>query len=129
MSETALTVSFDDLIKALDLLHEVFWDIKSVSGTIANGSFVSYSVIEQLRDSWNKMSKSRECTQRLHSVDENVQLAMGCVNDAKSMIESLIAWNSELTPHAQFSIRLALLNGLEEVKRSLTKLESIAFGI
>ena len=58
MSEETLTVSYDDLIGALDLLHEVFWNVKSVSSIIAGGNFSSYSVIEQLRDSWNKMSKS-----------------------------------------------------------------------
>ncbi len=106
-----LLTAISHLYKSLKLIGEAR---KRISEGVFDGVFTS----SDLAEGWFQVNSCRIYTETSIIIDEYLQPAMGLINDAKSMIDSLMAWGLGLTPNAKMNI----LSCLEEA-------ESVIFAV
>ena len=100
-----LLTAIGHLYKSLNLIGEAR---KRISEGVFDGVFTS----SDLAEGWFQVNSCRIYTETSAIIDEYLQPAMGLINDAKSMIDSLMAWGLGLTLNAKVNI----LNCLEEAE-------------
>lgn len=92
-----LTTAAGHLNTALELLVGI--NDKLIDGLI---NFMDF--IEELSTVWNEINKCRIYTQGSVYFEDLLIPAMGFVNDAKLMLESLVHWNLGMTLYGKISI-------------------------
>lgn len=99
-----LALSQEQLVETISYLYEALEALESVTKEIESGAMRGIAISEKLAEAWFKVN----CC-RLH-IQEDVNLedlnleAMGLINDAKCMMESLITWKKGMTPRGKLCI-------------------------
>ena len=105
MSDLRLTS--DELRKAIGHLVEAKRLVAKCEGNIGKGFLMGNNVLDDLRDAWYQVNCCRLYTQSSVDLENCTQTAMGNINDAREMMDSLIHWGKGLTPYGGLSIMFA----------------------
>jgi len=112
-----------DLFSAVDHLVKAVRRLEECRVAMEEGLFDDL-LIQKLEESWNEVNLCRVHTEKILFFEELLIPAMGEINDAKSMMESLIAWKLGMTRPAYFSIMGCLTNALEGIRPCIEELSS-----
>lgn len=106
------------LNKALELLT-------FVNNEIVDQAMDSMDVIEKLSAAWDEVNNCRAYTEEIVDLEDLLIPAMGLVNDARLMFESLIYWRLGMTAHGRISILTSIRGAISEgIGPVILKLES-----
>ena len=99
-----LELSKVQFLEAIENLYEALKILDSVRKEIESGAMRGMVISENLAEAWYKVNCCRLHTQEDVNLEEFTLEAMGLINDAKCMIDSLLSWNKGMTRQAYFSI-------------------------
>lgn len=126
MSDLRLTS--DELRKAIGHLVEAKRLVAKCKGSIGKGFFIGNNILDDLRDAWYQVNCCRLYTQSSVDFENCTQTAMGNINDAREMMDSLIHWGKGLTPYGGLSIMLACSEAQANIHVVHTELEHMLSG-
>ncbi len=116
MTPENLFAAIEHLCKAATLLDECRLSMEE-------GVF-DESLAKRLEEAWNEVNHCRVYTEKILFIEELLIPVMGEINDAKSMFESLTAWNLGMTPAGFNSIMGCLSIALSGIQPCLDELSS-----
>jgi len=99
-----LALSRVQFLEAIENLYEALKLLESVRKEIESGAIRGMVISENLADAWYKVNCCRIHTQVDVNLEEFTLEAMGLINDAKCMMDSLLSWKKGMTRQAKFSI-------------------------
>ena len=99
-----LALSRVQFLEAIENLYEALKLLESVRKEIESGAIRGMVISENLADAWYKVNCCRIHTQVDVNLEEFTLEAMGLINDAKCMMDSLLSWKMGMTRQAKFSI-------------------------
>jgi hypothetical protein len=99
-----LKLSLEELHEAIEYLYEALEILKSVLKEIENGSIRGMETSERLAEAWYKVNCCRLHTEPDVNLEELNLEAMGLINDAKCMMDSLMSWRKGMTLHGMINI-------------------------
>jgi hypothetical protein len=111
----------DHLVKAAGILEEC--------RTAIHEGLFDEPLIQKIEESWNEVNLCRVHTEKIPFIEELLIPVMGEINDAKSMMESLVAWKLGMTRQAYFSIMGCLSDALEDLRSCIGELSSWDRGV
>ena len=133
-----LALTRQQLIEAIGYLYEAVETLESVGKEIESGGVRGTVISEKLAEAWFKVNCCRLHTQDDVNLEDLNLEAMGLINDAKCMMESLINWKKGMTRQGKLcildSISLAagnlfvVLCELEEWLKQITEEPKISEG-
>lgn len=112
------------LMKAIDHLYKSLDLIEGAKKRISRGAFDGVFTSSDLAEGWFEVNSCRIYTEALVMIEEYLQPAMGLINDAKSMIDSLIAWGLGMTPNGKMHILSCLEEAESAIRTVLEEMES-----
>lgn len=116
LTPSDLFSAVEHLVKAARILEECR---EAMEGGLFDESF-----IQKLEESWNEVNLCRVDTEQILFIEELLIPTLGEINDAKSMMESLIAWKLGMTRAAYFSIMGCLTNALSGLRPCIEELST-----
>jgi hypothetical protein len=122
--ETMPELTADQLLEAIEYLYEALRIMKSVLQEIERGAMRGLEISERLETAWFQVNCCRIYTQADVKLEELNIEALGLINDAKSMIDSLICWQKGMTPHGKLYITRSIRSAGANLNLVLTELES-----
>ena len=99
-----LALSRVQFLEAIENLYEALKLLESVRKEIESGAIRGMVISENLAEAWYKVNCCRIHTQVDVNLEEFTLEAMGLINDAKCMMDSLLSWKKGMTRQAKFSI-------------------------
>ena len=99
-----LELSRVQFLEAIEYLYEALKILESVRKEIESGAMRGMAISENLAEAWYKVNCCRLHTQKDVNLEELTLEAMGLINDAKCMIDSLLSWKKGVTRQAKFFI-------------------------
>ena len=99
-----LDLSRVQFLEAIENLYEALKLLESVRKEIESGAIRGMVISENLADAWYKVNCCRIHTQVDVNLEEFTLEAMGLINDAKCMMDSLLSWKKGMTRQAKFAI-------------------------
>lgn len=99
-----LELSRVQFLEAIENLYEALKLLESVRKEIESGAIRGMVISENLAEAWYKVNCCRIHTQADVNLEEFNLEAMGLINDAKCMMDSLLSWKMGMTRQAKFSI-------------------------
>ena len=99
-----LDLSRAQFLEAIENLYEALKLLESVRKEIESGAIRGMVISENLAEAWYKVNCCRIHTQVDVNLEEFTLEAMGLINDAKCMMDSLLSWKKGMTRQAKFSI-------------------------
>ena len=99
-----LELSRVQFLEAIENLYEALEILESVRKEIESGAMRGMAISENLAEAWYKVNCCRLHTQKDVNLEELTLEAMGLINDAKCMIDSLLSWKKGVTRQAKFFI-------------------------
>ena len=118
-----LELSNVQLLEAIENLHEAMNILESVRKEIESGAIRGWVTSESLAEAWYKVNCCRLHTQEDLNLEELTQEAMGLINDAKCMLDSLLHWKKGMTRQASFYIRANIATAAKNISLVLSQLE------
>jgi peptide subunit release factor 1 (eRF1) len=118
-----LDLSRVQFLEAIENLYEALKLLESVRKEIESGAIRGMVISENLAEAWYKVNCCRIHTQVDVNLEEFNQEAMGLINDAKCMIDSLLSWKKGMTRQAKFSIMENIALAARNIFVVLTQLE------
>lgn len=100
-----LELSKVQFLEAIENLYEALKILESVRQEIESGAIRGMVTSENLAEAWYKVNCCRLHTQEDVNLEELTLPAMGLINDAKCMLDSLLSWQKGMTRQASFYIR------------------------
>ena len=100
-----LELSKVQFLEAIENLYEALKILDSVREEIESGAIRGMVTSENLAEAWYKVNCCRLHTQEDVNLEELTLAAMGLINDAKCMMDSLLSWKKGMTRQASFYIR------------------------
>ena len=100
-----LELSKVEFLEAIEHLYEALKILETVREEIESGAIRGMVTSENLAEAWYKVNCCRLHTQEDVNLEELTLSAMGLINDAKCMMDSLLSWNKGMTRQASFYIR------------------------
>ena len=100
-----LELSKVEYLEAIEHLYEALKILDSVREEIESGAIRGWVTSENLAEAWYKVNCCRLHTQNDVNLEELTLPAMGLINDAKCMMDSLLSWKKGMTRQASFYIR------------------------
>ena len=100
-----LELSKIQFLEAIENLYEALKILDSVREEIESGAIRGMVTSENLAEAWFKVNCCRLHTQEDVNLEELTLAAMGLINDAKCMMDSLLSWKKGMTRQASFYIR------------------------
>ena len=100
-----LELSKIQLLEAIEYLYEALKILETVREEIESGAIRGWVTSESLAEAWYKVNCCRLHTQEDINFEELTLAAMGLINDAKCMMDSLLSWKKGMTRQASFYIR------------------------
>ena len=100
-----LELSKIQFLEAIENLYEALKILETIREEIESGAIRGWVTSESLAEAWYKVNCCRVHTQEDVNLEELTLSAMGLINDAKCMMDSLLSWNKGMTRHASFYIR------------------------
>ena len=118
-----LDLSRVQFLEAIENLYEALKLLESVRKEIESGAIRGMVISENLADAWYKVNCCRIHTQVDVNLEEFTLEAMGLINDAKCMMDSLLSWNKGITRQAKFSIIENIALAARNIFEVLSQLE------
>ena len=118
-----LELSKVQLLEAIENLYQALKILDSVRKEIESGAIRGMVTSENLAEAWYKVNCCRLHTQEDVNLEELTQEAMGLINDAKCMMDSLLSWKKGMTRHASFYIRENIASAAKNIFLVLSQLE------
>ena len=118
-----LELSRVQFLEAIENLYEALKILDSVRKEIESGAMRGMVVSENLAEAWYKVNLCRLHTQEDVNLEEFTLEAMGLINDAKCMMDSLLSWNKGMTRQASFFIMDNLSSAARNIFLVLSQLE------
>lgn len=122
-----LQLTADQLYEASEHLYEAFRILESVLKEIGSGAIRGLNISEDLGKAWFEVNCCRLYTQSDVNLEELNLDAMGLINDAKCMMDSLVGWGKGLTPHGKLFISQCVVSAAGYLKMTLDELESLLY--
>ena len=122
-----LELTADQLHEAIEHLYEALSILQSVLKEIGSGAARGLNISEDLGKAWFEVNCCRLYTQSDVNLEELNLDAMGLINDAKCMVDSLIGWKKGLTPHGKLSISQCIDSASGYLKIALEELENLLY--
>ena len=114
------------LFKAIEHLYEAFRILKSVLREIEeSGAMRGLEISKSLATAWFQVNCCRLYTESDVNYEELNVEAMGLINDAKCMTDSLISWQKGMTLHGKLYITQSIREAAGNLNLVLTELESL----
>jgi len=111
------------LIEAIGYLYEAVEALESVGKEIESGAMRGIVISEKLAEAWFKVNCCRLHTQEDVNLEDLNLEAMGLINDAKCMMESLINWKKGMTRHGKLCIMYSISSAVGNLFLVLCELE------
>jgi peptide subunit release factor 1 (eRF1) len=118
-----LELSKIQFLEAIENLYEALKILESVRKEIESGAIRGMITSENLAEAWYKVNCCRLHTQEDVNLEELTLEAMGLINDAKCMLDSLLSWKKGMTRHASFYIRENIASAAKNIFLVLSQLE------
>jgi peptide subunit release factor 1 (eRF1) len=118
-----LELSKVQFLEAIENLYEALKILDSVRKEIESGAIRGMVISENLAEAWYKVNCCRLHTQEEVNLEEFTLEAMGLINDAKCMIDSLLSWNKGMTRQANFFIMENISSAAKNIFVVLSQLE------
>jgi hypothetical protein len=118
-----LDLSKVQFLEAIENLYEALKILDLVRKEIQSGAIRGMVTSENLAEAWYKVNCCRVHTQVDVNLEELTLEAMGLINDAKCMIDSLLSWQKGMTRHAKFFIMENLSSAAKNIFLVLSQLE------
>jgi len=118
-----LELSRVQYLEAIENLYEALKILESVRKEIESGAMRGMVISENLAEAWYKVNCCRLHTQEDVNLEEFTMEAMGLINDAKCMMDSLLSWNKGMTRQANFSIMENISSAAKNIFVVLSQLE------
>ena len=113
------------LLTATENLYEASRSLESVLKEIERGAIRGVEISRSLATAWSRVNCCRLYTESGANFEELNVEAMGLINDAKCIIDSLISWQKGLTPHGKLYLTQSIREAADNLNLVLTKLESL----
>jgi hypothetical protein len=120
-----LNLSLEELHEAIEYLYEALEILESVLKEIENGSIRGMRTSERLAEAWYKVNCCRLYTEPDVNFEELNLAAMGLINDAKCMMDSLISWQKGMTLHGLINITDNIRAASDNLRLVLCDLEDL----
>jgi hypothetical protein len=118
-----ILAAIEHLYKALEILHSTE---KDLDGEAVSGADLS----SKLAEGWLEVNKCRVYTERVPDLEELLVPCLGSLNDARSMLESIFAWQLGITHSAYLNIVNCIDEAIEEgIRPCLEELEQWLNGL
>ncbi len=118
-----LKLSLEQLLEAIEYTHEASEILESVLKEIENGSIRGMETSERLAEAWYKVNCCRLHTEPDVNLEELNLEAMGLINDAKCMLDSLMSWQKGMTLHGKLYITSNICSASHNLTLVLGELE------
>ena len=118
-----LELSRVQFLEAIENLYEALKILESVRKEIKSGAMRGMVISENLAEAWYKVNCCRLHTQEDVNLEELTLEAMGLINDAKCMMDSLLSWNKGMTRQANISITENIASAVKNIFVVLSQLE------
>jgi hypothetical protein len=118
------SLSSGELLEAIDHLYASLELMVAIERDVFDGVLDWEASSRWLADAWFQVNCCRLYTERFVDMEERLQPAMGLINDAKSMIDSMVAWGYGLTRAARGNVVGSLDQAGDLVHSVLEELES-----
>ena len=118
-----LELSRVQYLEAIENLYQALKILESVRKEIKSGAMRGMVISENLAEAWYKVNCCRLHTQEDVNLEEFTMEAMGLINDAKCMMDSLLSWNKGMTRQANFSIMENISSAAKNIFVVLSQLE------
>ena len=122
-----LELTADQLHEAIEHLYEALKILESVLREIGSGGIRGLDTSVDLGKAWFEVNCCRLYTQSDVNLEELNLDAMGLINDAKCMMDSLVSWGKGLTPHGKLSISQCIDSAAGCLKIALEELENLLY--
>jgi hypothetical protein len=122
--ETMPKLTVTQLFEAIEHLYEALRILESVLKEIERGAMRGIEISKSLATAWFQMNCCRLYTESDVNYEELNVEAMGLINGAKCMTDSLISWQKGMTPHGKFYITQSIREAAGNLNLVLTELES-----
>lgn len=117
-------ISINNLLKSIDHLYKAMELLTFVNNEIVDDSIDALNLIQKLNESWLEVNKCRLYTESIQHIEEVLIPSMGLINDAKCMLESLVAWKLGLTLYGKSNILKCIKQAASEmINPTLSELE------
>jgi hypothetical protein len=113
--QTAPPLSGNELMKAITHLYKSLDLIEGARKRVETGILDALFTSDDLAKGWFQVNCCRVYTEKAVILEEYLQPAMGLINDAKCMIDSLAAWGLGMT----FNGRRHIISCLEEAESAI----------
>lgn len=116
IKETGPTCGFqyDHLMAAIGHLYKALELLTGVNNAIVSQSLNFLELVEDLAAGWLEVNRCRIYTENILFYDELLIPALGLINDARLMLESLVHWKLGLTLQAKYNILRCLKEAIME---------------
>ena len=112
-------------LEAIGHFYETLRILKSVLKEIKRGAMRGIEISKSLATAWFQVNCCRHYTESdVNFEDLNVE-AMGLINDANSMMDSLFSWEKGMTAHGKFYITQSIREAIGNLNLVLTELEML----
>ena len=118
-----LELSKVEFLEAIENLYEALKILDSVREEIESGAIRGMVTSENLAEAWYKVNCCRLHTQEDVNLEELTLAAMGLINDAKCMMDSLLSWKKGMTRQASFYIRDNIASAAQNIFLVRSQLE------
>ena len=118
-----LELSKVEYLEAIEHLYEALKILDSVREEIESGAIRGWVTSESLAEAWYKVNCCRLHTQDDVNLEELTLPAMGLINDAKCMMDSLLSWKKGMTRQASFYIRDNIASAAQNIFLVRSQLE------
>ncbi len=117
-------LTVEQLLEGIEHLYEALRILKSVLKEIGSGAMRGIEISDGLATAWFQVNCCRLYIQSDVNFEELNMEAMGLINDAKCMTDSLISWQKGMTPHGKLYITHSIREAAGNLNLVLTELES-----
>ena len=124
-SSQTITLEYKEIMQSITALTLCRKILAKAADAVQLGSYVSTTLSEQLATAWYRINVCRLFTQEDVNWEGRLQSAMGLINDAKSMVDSLAAWGKGVTRAGRANILICLATATDEVFTVQEQLENM----
>jgi len=119
-----VSLAGEELTHAIEHLYGALKLIEQSQDDVCRGAVSAASLMGDLAEAWHEINKCRIYTEKIVDFEEKLQPAMGYVNDARCMVETVAATQCGMTESAYNSILGCLWEAAALVHCVLEELES-----
>ena len=124
--ETMPRLTVTELLGAVKHLYEALSILTSALEEIERGAMRGLEISKSLATAWFQVNCCRLYTESDVNFEELNVEAMGLINVAKSIMDSLISWQKRMTFHGKLYITQSIREAAGNLNLVLTELESLS---